>query len=178
MLPHVIGCFGLQSYKIWVIYTTFCHNLCMDCCCFGLQSYKIWVIYTTAFSICLVISSLFWITKLQNLSDIHNIFTVEIHLAIVVLDYKVTKFEWYTQQSKAKMRCVLVVLDYKVTKFEWYTQLPATCTFVASCCFGLQSYKIWVIYTTCYRIAFFELVLFWITKLQNLSDIHNHFLCK
>ena len=37
--------------------------------------------------------ALFWITKLQNLSDIHNIVNYDIAHPAVVLDYKVTKFE-------------------------------------------------------------------------------------
>ena len=117
------GCFGLQSYKIWVIYTTSCATFAQN----------VW---------------LFWITKLQNLSDIHNLRLLLFFPLVVVLDYKVTKFEWYTQlQSRARLRLL--------------------------CCFGLQSYKIWVIYTTDNILTLCNLGLFWITKLQNLSDIHN-----
>mgnify|MGYP004461919463 CR=1 FL=1 len=192
--------------------------------CFGLQSYKIWVIYTTVDLATSSTKTLFWITKLQNLSDIHNCLGSYHSSLSVVLDYKVTKFEWYTQLALLHRQLLascfglqsykiwviyttvseygtetfrlfwitklqnlsdihnflrylcpkcLVVLDYKVTKFEWYTQLAVASLFSACCCFGLQSYKIWVIYTTTKPSKVEIALLFWITKLQNLSDIHN-----
>ena len=222
--PSKFRCFGLQSYKIWVIYTTHFAIVTCKVGCFGLQSYKIWVIYTT---VCHSSSNcwlLFWITKLQNLSDIHNVQARATEVVEVVLDYKVTKFEWYTQpaiQDATTLACCFglqsykiwviyttwlrlvtyssllfwitklqnlsdihniplkivlrypVVLDYKVTKFEWYTQRTLNAVSPLICCFGLQSYKIWVIYTTSIVVQTSDGVLFWITKLQNLSDIHN-----
>ena len=141
--------------------------------CFGLQSYKIWVIYTTIESEATVEAMLFWITKLQNLSDIHNRLPLDHVRQGVVLDYKVTKFEWYTQRTSALKIGAYVVLDYKVTKFEWYTQLAFVAWHYSRGCFGLQSYKIWVIYTTVEINFAPKVLLFWITKLQNLSDIHN-----
>ena len=166
--------------------------------CFGLQSYKIWVIYTTQYACCLLqwhvvldykVTKFEWYTQPLCKSKLYRLVVLDykvtkfewytqpyryaIRCSSVVLDYKVTKFEWYTQLCLVTLSKFLVVLDYKVTKFEWYTQ-PLS-SFVSSyiCCFGLQSYKIWVIYTTrC--VAYWQYAwLFWITKLQNLSDIHN-----
>ena len=119
------------------------------CGCFRLQSYKIWVIYTTMGR---------W----------------KKHTKRVVLDCKVIKFEWYTQprrtpehsarscfrlqsykiwviyttKGKLLVRTVMVVLDCKVIKFEWYTQRMFPVESIVGGCFRLQSYKIWVIYTT------------------------------
>ena len=69
------------------------------------------------------IAKLLWCTKLQFLKDIHN---QPLHLGLmflVVMMYKVTIFERYTQQWFNLRVHVSVVMMYKVTIFERYTQL-------------------------------------------------------
>ena len=117
-------------------------------CCYDVQSYNFWKIYTTdGVYLCLLIE-LLWCTKLQFLKDIHNCVCEFNFLWIVVMMYKVTIFERYTQQY----------LDARL-------RLPG--------CYDVQSYNFWKIYTTTLLVANILPALLWCTKLQFLKDIHN-----
>ena len=72
--------------------------------CYGVQSYNFWKIYTTNCSICPVWFLLLWCTKLQFLKDIHNTCESRSASSLVVMVYKVTIFERYTQQNNKKER--------------------------------------------------------------------------
>ena len=116
--------------------------------CYDVQSYNFWKIYTTAlFSLC-VSSWLLWCTKLQFLKDIHNEYRPIILPQAVVMMYKVTIFERYTQR------------------------VHRTCC-TKLCCYDVQSYNFWKIYTTQHVLVQIIKRLLWCTKLQFLKDIHN-----
>ena len=144
-----LGCFMVQSYKFWMIYTTNLSDVC-SCMqlfygaklqilndihnspsrrvraagsCFMVQSYKFWMIYTTNLSDVCSCMQLFYGAKLQILNDIHNQLDLLLHLGLAVLWCKVTNFEWYTQQHPSYDLLNQAVLWCKVTNFEWYTQL-------------------------------------------------------
>ena len=117
-------------------------------CCYDVQSYNFWKIYTTISASTLRQWMLLWCTKLQFLKDIHNLW-------FSVLLYRP------------------VVMMYKVTIFERYTQLTLPKSFIQVCCYDVQSYNFWKIYTTSLQITNLINRLLWCTKLQFLKDIHN-----
>ncbi len=116
---------------------------------------------------------LFYGAKLQILNDIHNqpVGCLQLHAA--VLWCKVTNFEWYTQPAKSTPYSANAVLWCKVTNFEWYTQRLCGSYVNFSCCFMVQSYKFWMIYTTNLSDVCSCMQLFYGAKLQILNDIHN-----
>ena len=67
-------------------------------------------------------SSLYLITKLQNLKAIHNSQTTGECQERVVSNYKITKSESYSQQSPLTHLRRCVVSNYKITKSESYSQ--------------------------------------------------------
>ena len=117
-------------------------------CCYDVQSYNFWKIYTTLISKLKNNQKLLWCTKLQFLKDIHNWFSAPRPPIVVVMMYKVTIFERYTQQGTRRPR-------------RW------------SCCYDVQSYNFWKIYTTSDLRYSWLTELLWCTKLQFLKDIHN-----
>ena len=146
-----IGQRVVMMYKVTIFerYTQLCAvRTCWTSSCYDVQSYNFWKIYTTAGVLLVTLSVLLWCTKLQFLKDIHNLFTVFMQKCVVVMMYKVTIFERYTQLGR--QRC-------------WRSPR----------CYDVQSYNFWKIYTThwwcCMRLA----TLLWCTKLQFLKDIHN-----
>ena len=116
--------------------------------CYDVQSYNFWKIYTTFLLVVVLPLALLWCTKLQFLKDIHNCGRVVFWPELVVMMYKVTIFERYTQH----------LLKGRVTDDS---------------CYDVQSYNFWKIYTTFGRYFLTEMVLLWCTKLQFLKDIHN-----
>ena len=93
-------------------------------------------------------TTLYLITKLQNLKAIHNRNSNDAQRAFVVSNYKITKSESYSQHADctALSRSLL----YLITK--------------------LQNLK--AIHNVKFRPLFF-IMLYLITKLQNLKAIHN-----
>ena len=65
--------------------------------CYDVQSYNFWKIYTTISVACAAAIALLWCTKLQFLKDIHNQEYHFVQRSSVVMMYKVTIFERYTQ---------------------------------------------------------------------------------
>ena len=90
--------------------------------CYDVQSYNFWKIYTTSAIGWSGALSLLWCTKLQFLKDIHNELVCPHTFARVVMMYKVTIFERYTQPVLDHASIQRVVMMYKVTIFERYTQ--------------------------------------------------------
>ena len=98
--------------------------------------------------ICAKSTWLFYGAKLQILNDIHNYNLLLLWWVWAVLWCKVTNFEWYTQPAYSWRPVPFAVLWCKVTNFEWYTQLYVRAVRLPLCCFMVQSYKFWMIYTT------------------------------
>ena len=117
-------------------------------CCFMVQSYKFWMIYTTITRLFAAVASLFYGAKLQILNDIHNNITYYDSNGGAVLWCKVTNFEWYTQLSVE--RCVVYACCFMVQSYKFW-MIYTTCSILPlsrSGCFMVQSYKFWMIYTT------------------------------
>ena len=118
--------------------------------CYDVQSYNFWKIYTTTIKKYHLLRKLLWCTKLQFLKDIHNLVGWASPVPWVVMMYKVTIFERYTQPNS-------IGFDISIS------------------CYDVQSYNFWKIYTTGKSGLSLDKLLLWCTKLQFLKDIHNHF---
>ena len=123
-LYHAISCYDVQSYNFWKIYTTIIQAVSPRISCYDVQSYNFWKIYTTNTSSSILWMPLLWCTKLQFLKDIHNV-------------------------SRLVKPLLFVVMMYKVTIFERYTQLLEAQGAEEARCYDVQSYNFWKIYTTC-----------------------------
>ena len=116
--------------------------------CYDVQRYNFWKIYTTSIFNYAQDFQLLWCTKIQFLKDIHNQISDWFRYLVVVMMYKDTIFERYTQQHLLRSRCV-------------------------GSCYDVQRYNFWKIYTTPNTFAPLTNLLLWCTKIQFLKDIHN-----
>ena len=165
-----------MMYKVTIFerYTQHSNKNCvLYSCCYDVQSYNFWKIYTTEEMILTEHFVLLWCTKLQFLKDIHNSAAHVFIISFVVMMYKVTIFERYTQLSNSIHFSNNVVMMYKVTIFERYTQLKKKQRKLLVSCYDVQSYNFWKIYTTLIETKLTDEMLLWCTKLQFLKDIHN-----
>ena len=112
-------------------------------------------------------------SKIQNLKAIHNLHVPYIPEIHVVSDVKDTKFESNSQQAIIFYNNFAVVSDVKDTKFESNSQLDMLCINNDKCCFRCQRYKIWKQFTTTTKYSLIFMLLFQMSKIQNLKAIHN-----
>ena len=142
-------------------------------CCYDVQSYNFWKIYTTIYNVIIPCHKLLWCTKLQFLKDIHNNNTSSKPENKLLWCTKLQFLKDIHNQYQQLYSLDAVVMMYKVTIFERYTQRVKTCQTRVVCCYDVQSYNFWKIYTTTGSAGRRRSTLLWCTKLQFLKDIHN-----
>ena len=117
-------------------------------CCFWCQRYKIWKELTTSSHWSSVVVLLFLMSKIQDLKGTHNVWVLHFQ------DFP-------------------VVSDVKDTRFERNSQLDIPFANIATGCFWCQRYKIWKELTTTQKNSHKFILLFLMSKIQDLKGTHN-----